>query len=105
MSAPFGDNRIAQRADLLDLDLDHIAGLEPQRRLSEKAHAFGRARRDDVARGERREARDIRDDCRNIENEIGGAAVLDLDTVEERAQLEIAGLEDFIGCNEPRSES
>jgi len=48
-SPPFVDHAIAQRPDLRNLDLEHIAGLHPQRRIAAMADAFGRAGRDDIA--------------------------------------------------------
>src|SRR5690606_24702834 len=63
------DDRILELADAVDLDLDPVAGPDPQRRLASRAHAARRAGRDDVARLEHGEGRAIRDQLRHVEIE------------------------------------
>src|ERR1700704_871972 len=48
---------VAQRADVRDFHLQHIAGLHPDRRSAPRADAVGRAGGDDVAGRQRREGR------------------------------------------------
>src|SRR5262249_44095277 len=47
--AGLGDDRVAEHAQVVDLDLDDVAGLEPDRGLAGHADARGRAGEDQVA--------------------------------------------------------
>src|SRR5882724_10107945 len=44
------DHAVADRAQVLDRDLDDVSGQEPDRRLAGEAHAAGRAGGDHVTR-------------------------------------------------------
>ena len=54
-SIPLSGDMRAQHAYSADFHFERIAGLHPQRRLAAMADAFGRAGRNDVARGKRGE--------------------------------------------------
>src|SRR5690606_11737075 len=55
------DDGIAQHADAGDVDLDDVAGFQPERRLAPRADAARRARHEHVAGLELRPDRAIRD--------------------------------------------
>src|SRR3954471_19168741 len=75
MGSAIGD-AVFEDADLVDLDLDLVAGLHPQRRGATCAHAAWRARHEHIARQERGPGRDVLDDLRNLENHLLGGGVL-----------------------------
>src|SRR5262249_46072500 len=79
---------VAQRADAGNLDLEHVAGLHPQRRIAAMTDPFRRAGGDHVARRKRREVRAEGDDLRHgIDQEIG-AGLLHLLPVQSRRERE-----------------
>ena len=71
-----GDHRVAHEADALDLDLDLVARRERDLRLAEDADAGGRAGQDQVAGLEREDARGVRDEVRDAEDELARPRVL-----------------------------
>src|SRR5262249_35037986 len=69
-------DRAAQRADAGDLDLEHVAGLHPERRIAAVAHALGRAGCNDITRRQRREVLGESGGLRGrVDQEIGGGAL------------------------------
>ena len=75
------DDGVADAADAGDLYFHDVAGLQ-------RAHTFGRAGRDDVARQQRHDARDVRDDAWQAEDHVGGAAMLAHAAVDAADHLE-----------------
>ena len=71
---PLGDDRIDQRPNSLKLDANNIAGLELQ--PLRVADARGRARRDDIARFQREDARSVLDDVGDLEDHLARVSVL-----------------------------
>src|SRR5438105_3824436 len=72
-----GDDRIAQYADpAVDLDLDDIARLHPQGRLAGKSNPFRGAGRNHVALHQRRPVRAVRNQGRDVEDQIIDPGVL-----------------------------
>lgn len=67
---------IAQCAEMLDFDFNRIARAQENLRRARRADARRRAGRDYVAGFERHNLGKIIDDNRDVENEIGGRAVL-----------------------------
>ncbi len=62
-----------QDADAVGLDLDHIAGFQPDRRIKARACPGGGAADDDIAGHQRGEGRDIGDDLAEAEHHPAGA--------------------------------
>ena len=63
-------DRIAQSADILDLNLDRIAGLQINRRLSGNADAGGRSGENQVAWLQVANARDVSDELVDRKDEL-----------------------------------
>src|SRR5580692_253302 len=96
---------VTQKSDPVDLDLDHIASLHPQRRGAAGADAARGARDDHVARLEPCKLRAIFDLARNIEDHLVDGRILHHHAVEAGLQpqrTEIAGL---VRGDHPRTES
>ena len=82
-----GDHGIGQRADLLQLDADGVARLEPHGRLAGHADAVGRSRQDHGAGQERGAAAEELDERRHVEDHVAGVPVLHDLAVEDRLDL------------------
>src|SRR5579859_2312739 len=95
---------VAQQPDAVDLDLDDVARLHPQRRGSAGADAARRARHDDVARLEPREFRAILDLARDIENHLADGRVLHDLAVETGLQPQRAEIAGLVRRHQPRTE-
>src|SRR5688572_30774504 len=67
---------VLEDADLVDLDLNVVAGLHPDRRGAPRADSARRAGDDHVARHERGPGRDVLDDLRDLEDHLLGGCVL-----------------------------
>src|SRR5271169_2808004 len=86
----------------VDLDLDDIARLHPQGRLAGKADPLRRTGRDHVACHQRRPIRAVRDQGRDVEDQIVDPGVLDLSAVEPRHQMEPRRVRNLVGGDDPR---
>src|SRR5690242_3640295 len=98
------DDRIAQDGELLDLDLDDIAGLHPERWSALGAHAAGRAADDDVTGLEPGESRAIFDLPRDIEDHVLDLRFLHDLPVEAGDELELGELAELVRRHLPRAE-
>src|SRR5262245_34312192 len=72
----FAPNGVDKRAQAVDLHFDDVSGLEPNRRLASLSHARRCAREEDVARLEREDLRDVRDQLVHGEDQLARARVL-----------------------------
>src|SRR4051794_6066234 len=95
---------VAQHAYRAEIDLDFIVGLHPQRRRPGEAHALRRAGHDHVARFQRRDTGQIRDEEGYVEDELAYRGVLHDRAVETRGQFERTRIGDLVGGREPRAE-
>ena len=93
----FGNHGIAERAQVIDLDLDDIARLEPDRRLARHADARGRAGEDQVARLQGENSREISDQLVDLEDELAGARVLHGLAIQPQADAEVVGVGNLVG--------
>src|SRR5215210_892542 len=100
---PPGDNRVAEHADLLDLSLHHIAGLEVQRGgvLTEAGDARHGPGRDDVARAVT-EGGVVRQDLRDRHAHVSGVRALPRFAVDAQLHREIVRVTDLLGSDDPR---
>src|SRR6478735_4262481 len=90
------DDRVGQRADLLDLDADAVAGLEPDGRVAREAHAVGRAGEDHGAGEQGFAGAEEFDDGRHIEDHVVGVPVLHDGAVEYRFNAEFVGIGNLV---------
>src|SRR5690242_802714 len=81
---------VLDRAQTLDFDANHIAGLQELRRIHRHTYAVWRAREDQVARLQRARLPDKRHELLTAEHQIGGAGVLAQLAVDPRAQVQVA---------------
>src|ERR1700712_772610 len=88
-------------AKSFDAELDRLAGIEKHRRLHSEPDAGRGAGRDDVARLQAHELRDIVDEERDAEDHGPGRAVLAHDAVDREPHLQILRIGDFIAGNQP----
>src|SRR5260370_36465166 len=70
MRSRSADDRISQQPDVLDLDLDQVAGAHEDFRGAAVAAAARRAGGDDVARQEAVELRVVLDELRDVEDQV-----------------------------------
>jgi hypothetical protein len=78
----FGDDGIAQRANMRDLDFSRVTGLHPERGLSIRADAARRARADNVARNQLGESGAVGNQLGHAEYHVGKFCALDLLSVD-----------------------
>ena len=84
-------------------DSSTSAGCEETRRLARRADAGGRAGEDDVAGEQRQHGRQLGDEPRHGEDEIGRARVLHGLAVDRAAEREVVGIGHLVGRDEPRA--
>src|SRR5262249_26551166 len=82
------DDRIAQHADALDLDLAYVAVAHPQRRLARVTDAGRRAHGDDVARLKRHPLGHVDDRFGDLEHHVVGVVGLEYLAVNAALDLE-----------------
>src|SRR5438874_12152550 len=97
-------DRVLEDADLVDLDLDLVAGLHPDRRVAARAGAAGRAGDEHVARLERGPARDVLDDLRDLEDHLLGGGVLHALAVQAARQRQARVGWNLVRRHHPRPE-
>src|SRR5690606_20405388 len=96
--------RVGQATDVADLHLDDVAGLQEQRRVALEPHATRGAGDDDVARLQRREARDVVDQARDAEDKLGRAGLLHHLAIEPGGQRQFLAVGDLAARDHPRPE-
>src|SRR5882672_5332145 len=97
-------DRVLEDADLVDLDLDLVAGLHPDRRVAARADAAGRAGDEHVARLQRGPARDVLDDLRDLEDHLLGGGVLHALAVQAARQRQSRIRRNLVRGHHPRTE-
>ena len=95
---------VAQQADAVDLHLDDIAGLHPQRRGALGADAARGAGDDDVAGLEPREGRAVFDLSGNIEDHLADGRLLHHLAVQAGLQPQRSEITGFVGRDHPGTE-
>src|SRR5215510_8103198 len=80
--ALLGDDAVADRAQLLDRDLDHVAGLHPHRWRAGEADTARRPGGDDVSWRQTGEGREELDGGRNVDEHLRSARRLHHGAVE-----------------------
>src|SRR3954468_19090137 len=98
-------DRILENADLVDLDLDLVAGLHPERGGAPRAHAARRAGDQHVARDERGPGRHVFDDLRDLEDHLLGARVLHALAVQPAGECHRGAGRDLIRGDHPWPEA
>lgn len=88
---------IAQRAELIDHDVEHIAVLEQDGRFAEDADTFGRAGRDHIARFEGDGLRNVMDQVVHLEDHHLRIRRLHHFAVQNALDIEHLRIGDFIG--------
>src|SRR5581483_146937 len=88
-SVSIGEHCVAQHADAFDFDFDFIARLEAHFRLTEVADAFGCAHKNYVTGVKRHRLRDVRDERRNVEDQIARIATLKPRSVETLGDAQV----------------
>src|SRR3989442_15253439 len=98
----YSSHLVGQRADLLDPNLDHVAGLEefPARR----ADAGRRAGENEIARMQRHPARQLRDLLGQIEDHALAVGVLFQHVVDPQLEAEILRIADIARRHDPWAE-
>src|SRR6476469_1872644 len=93
---------VAQRSDLFDPDLDHIAGFEEL--AARRADPGRRSREDEVAGMERHPARQLRDLLGQVEDHVLAVGVLFEDVVDPQLEPQILGIADVARRHDPGPE-
>ena len=89
-------NRVGQRADLFDFDGHGITGFEPAGRIGAHADPVRCAGEDDRPSRKRGTPAEKFDDLRDGKDHVTGGPVLHRFPVEDRANLEVLGIGNFI---------
>ena len=99
------DHRVAQHADLLDLGLHHVAGLQVQRRRvrGEPGHARHGSRREHVSRGVS-QRRVVGDDLRDRHGHPAGVGRLPRLAVHAQLHRQVVRVGDLVRRHDPRAE-
>src|SRR6478752_6734258 len=95
---------VFDRAQTLDFDADHVAGLQELRRIHRHTYAVWRAREDQVARLQRARLPDERHELVTAEHQVGGVGVLAQIAVDPRAQVQASGLRHLVCGRHPGAE-
>src|SRR5438105_4625112 len=98
-------DRVLEDADLVDLDLDLVAGLHPDGRVAPRADAAWRAGDEHIARHERCPGRDVLDDLRDLEDHLLGGGVLHALAVQAAGERHLGSRRDLVGAHHPRPEA
>src|SRR3954468_14557053 len=98
-------NRVLEDAGLVDLDLDLVAGLHPERGIAPRADAAGRAGDQHVARDERGPGRHVFDDLRDPEDHLLGARVLHALAVQSAGERHRRARRNLVGGDHPWPEA
>src|SRR5574341_288551 len=97
------DDPVPQRTDPGDCDLHDVAVLEPPLRAAGHAYPARRAREDHVARLEREPLRQVRDQVRDVEDELVRVRALQGLAVDARLDVEMTQVE-LVRGDERRAE-
>src|SRR5262249_53517879 len=101
----FVDYAVAKRTDAFGFDLDHVARLEPARRIEAGAGARRRARNDDITGHQRRKGRDVVDEVAEAEDQPRGAILLPEFAIDLRGQADVGDVRFPRLVHEPRPEA
>ena len=101
---PCGLAGIAQHADALDLDLDHVTVAQEALRLAPDSDPGRRAGHDHVARFERERPRRVGDDLGHAEDHVAGVPVLERLARHGGAHAEGLWVGDLVARHQPRTE-
>src|SRR5918999_684030 len=96
---------VLEDADLVDLDLDLVAGLHPYRGIPARADATGRARDQHVAGQERGPGGYVFDDLGNLEDHLLGGGVLHALAVQAAGERHRGAGRNVVGGHHPRAEA
>src|SRR6266568_4435289 len=86
---PSADEPVSQLADPFDITDELVVWREPALRIARHANTTRRSSEDDVARQQRRDGRQLRDERRHGEDQVRGPSLLHLFAVDRAAELQI----------------
>src|ERR1035438_5187247 len=97
-----GSTSVANGSDAFDPTLEDVPGCEEPGGLAHDAHARRSTGENDVAREQRQDSRERRDQLRNSEDKVARSVTLDLFAVKGAAQLQVVGIRELVDGDEQR---